>query len=76
MQWWDCTELCYKLGHRLRELAPRGQREPGGGIHAAYVPSFSPSLYFSVWCISAAIMHTHCCLPAKRRRSGSTFPTQ
>ena len=28
------TELGYKVGPRLRELAPRGQREPGGGIHA------------------------------------------
>ena len=28
------TELGYKVGPRLRELAPHGQREPGGGIHA------------------------------------------
>ena len=27
-------KLGYKVGPRLRELAPRGQREPGGGIHA------------------------------------------
>ena len=30
----DCTELGYKVGPRLRELVPHGQREPGGGIHA------------------------------------------
>ena len=31
-----CTELGYKMGLRLRELAPRGrgQREPGDGIYA------------------------------------------
>ena len=28
-----CTELRYKVGPRLRELAPSGQREPGGMIH-------------------------------------------
>ena len=28
------TEMGYEVGPRLRELAPRGQREPGGGIHA------------------------------------------
>ena len=28
------TGIGYKVGPRLRELAPRGQREPGGGIHA------------------------------------------
>ena len=28
------TELGYEVGPRLRDLAPRGQREPGGGIHA------------------------------------------
>ena len=27
------VSIGYKLGPRLRELAPRGQREPGGGIH-------------------------------------------
>ena len=27
------TELGYKVGPRLRELATRGQRESGGGIH-------------------------------------------
>ena len=29
-----CTELGYKMGLRLCELTPRGQREPGGGNHA------------------------------------------
>ena len=28
------TELGYEVGPRLCELAPRGQREPGGRIHA------------------------------------------
>ena len=28
------TELGYKSCPRLRELTPRGQKEPGGGIHA------------------------------------------
>ena len=28
------TEMGYKVGLRLRELTPRGQKEPGGGIHA------------------------------------------
>ena len=32
------TELCYKVGPRLRELASRGQWEPGGGIHATSQP--------------------------------------
>ena len=27
-----CTGLSKRAGPRLRELAPRGQREPGGGI--------------------------------------------
>ena len=39
------TELGYEVGPRLRVLAPRGQREPGGGIHATQGPSFSPSLH-------------------------------
>ena len=30
----DCTDIQEKAKARLRELAPRGQREPGGGIHA------------------------------------------
>ena len=29
-----CTGLGERAGPRLRELAPRGQRESGGGIHA------------------------------------------
>ena len=28
------TDMQEKMIARLRELAPRGQREPGGGIHA------------------------------------------
>ena len=28
------TALGKRVGHRLRELAPLGQRELGGGIHA------------------------------------------
>ena len=28
------SELSYKVGCRLHELAAHGQREPGGGIHA------------------------------------------
>ena len=32
-------------GPRLHEFVPRGQREPGGGIHATYVPPVSRSLY-------------------------------
>ena len=28
------TEMGYKVGARLRELALHGQRGPGGGIHA------------------------------------------
>ena len=28
------TEMGYKVGPRLHELAPRGQRKPVGGIHA------------------------------------------
>ena len=30
---------------RLRELAPRVQRESGGGIHATWGPLFCPALY-------------------------------
>ena len=30
------TELGYEVGPRLRELAPLGQREPGGGSHTTY----------------------------------------
>ena len=30
----SCTELGYKVVPRLRELAPRGKRDPGYGIHA------------------------------------------
>ena len=30
----SCAEMGYKVGLRLRELAPRGKREPGGKIHA------------------------------------------
>ena len=29
-----CTEMGERVGPRLRELASRGRREPGGGIHA------------------------------------------
>ena len=40
------TELGYKAGPRLREHAPRSQREPGSGIQATYRTSlFRPSLY-------------------------------
>ena len=28
------TEMGYKVDPRLSELAPRGQKEAGGGIHA------------------------------------------
>ena len=27
------TGICQKMGPRLRELPPHGQREPGGGIY-------------------------------------------
>ena len=40
----DCTGLGKRVVPRLRELAPRGQREPGGGIHATLGPFYSPSL--------------------------------
>ena len=33
-----CTELDYKKDPRLREIAPRGQREPGGRIHKTQGP--------------------------------------
>ena len=40
------TGIGYKVGPRLRELAPlRGQREPGGGIHAPWGPPFSRSTF-------------------------------
>ena len=39
----------YKTECRLRELASRGQREPGGGIHVTQGPLFRPALYLSVW---------------------------
>ena len=39
------TEMVYEVGPRLRELMPRGQREPGCGMHATYGPPYSPSLY-------------------------------
>ena len=34
-----------KSGPRLRECAPRRQRESGGGINATCKPFFSPALY-------------------------------
>ena len=33
------------MGSKLRELAIRGQRETGGGIHATQGPPYSPFLY-------------------------------
>ena len=38
------TGMGKKVVPRLRELAPRGQRESGGGIHATYGPLFCPVL--------------------------------
>ena len=40
----DCTELSKRAGPRLRELTARGQKEPGGRIHAIYDPLFCPAL--------------------------------
>ena len=36
------TELCYKVGPRLRELAPVARRELAGGIHATLGPTLQP----------------------------------
>ena len=38
------TGIGKKVGPKLRELAPRGQGEPGGGIRATQGPPFSRSL--------------------------------
>ena len=39
-----CTGLGKRVVPRLRELAPRGQRESGGGIHATQGPLFCRAL--------------------------------
>ena len=41
-----CTGLGKRVVPRLRELTPRGQREPGGGIRAILLPS--PVLGFTL----------------------------
>ena len=69
------------MAPRLGELAPRGQREPGGGIHATYGPLFSSaqfnpalpvclSLLPSIVCQSRGELDSSPIRPIEQRRHG------